>query len=344
MRLGMKTGVLLLILVLFTAVRLNSEKKDSGPVPVTEIKIGSVAPARSPWDKALERVAREWESLSGGSIRIRIYPGSIAGGEFDMIRKMRLGVLQGVVLTNMGLTNIQDSVLVLNLPFLFNSEGEFRYVFDRLKPVFEGQIENSGFKVVTWTLVGWVHFFSKGPVVNPDDLKKYKIAVTEDSPDLEQVWKKMGYHAVPGERDLMIMLETGMVSAAYLPPLLAGSGQYFAIVPHMLSMPLAPLVGSFVLSNAIWEVIPENFRQPMLEAARREEEVIYREVMSLESEAIEAMRSRGLRINTPAPEDEAEWKKAASKAISELVGGPVSRDIYDLVSELVGEYRRLHED
>ncbi|MCK7461674.1 MAG: hypothetical protein MZU84_06240 [Sphingobacterium sp.] len=31
------------------------------------IKIGSIAPARSPWDKALEQVARDWERISNGA-------------------------------------------------------------------------------------------------------------------------------------------------------------------------------------------------------------------------------------------------------------------------------------
>ena len=42
-------------------------------------------------------MANEWERLSNGSVQVKIYPGSIAGSEQDMIRKMRLGSLQGGV-------------------------------------------------------------------------------------------------------------------------------------------------------------------------------------------------------------------------------------------------------
>ncbi|MGB9893268.1 MAG: TRAP transporter substrate-binding protein DctP, partial [Candidatus Saccharicenans sp.] len=223
-----------------------------------EIKIGSVAPERSPWHTALLKVARDWETITGGQVKVRVYPGGIVGGELDMIRKVRLGILQGAVLTNMGLMKIESSVLVLNLPFLITDDDEFNYVFQRLKPVFETRIEESGFKVVQWTKSGWVYFFTKGPVLNPDDLKKYKISITKDDPELEQVWEKMGYKVVPQDtKDMMIGLESGMISALYLPAVMAASGQYFALAPHLLAPKLSPLVGGLVLSQKTWEQIPE---------------------------------------------------------------------------------------
>ena len=67
--------------------------------PLT-IKVGSIAPARSPWDKALRELGREWKKISNGSIRLKIYPGGIAGSEKAMIRKMKIGTLGGAVFTN----------------------------------------------------------------------------------------------------------------------------------------------------------------------------------------------------------------------------------------------------
>ena len=35
-------------------------------------KIGSIAPERSPWGKALEKVARDWERISNGTVQVNI--------------------------------------------------------------------------------------------------------------------------------------------------------------------------------------------------------------------------------------------------------------------------------
>lgn len=305
-----------------------------------EIKIGSVAPERSPWHTALLKMARDWETISGGQVKVRVYPGGIAGSELDMIRKIRLGVLQGAVLTNMGMMRIEKSVLVFNLPFVFSSDEEFNYVFSRLKPVFEARVEESGFKVVQWTQSGWVYFFTKGPVFYPDDLKKYKISITKDDPELEQVWEKMGYKVVPQDtKDMMIGLESGMISSFYLPAVMAASGQYFALASHMLAPKLAPLVGGLILSRKTWEQIPESFRPAMLEAADRQAKVLSEEIINLEAEALKAMKDHGLVINQPSEEAMAMWREASSRAINSLLGRVIPADVYQKTLDLIREYR-----
>ncbi|MGB9907199.1 MAG: TRAP transporter substrate-binding protein DctP [Candidatus Saccharicenans sp.] len=305
-----------------------------------EIKIGSVAPERSPWHTALLKVARDWETITAGQVKVRVYPGGIVGSELDMIRKVRLGVLQGAVLTNMGMMKIEKSVLVLNLPFLINDDDEFNYVFERLKPIFETRIEENGFKVVQWTKSGWVYFFTKGPVLNPDDLKKYKISITKDDPDLEQVWERMGYKVVPQDtKDMLIGLESGMVSAIYLPAVMAASGQYFALAPHLLAPKLSPLVGGLVLSRKTWDQIPETFRQPMLEAAERHTAELNQEIDQLEEEAMKAMKEHGLVINYPSEKEMGLWREAAARAIESLVGRIIPADIYQMTMDFVREYR-----
>ena len=305
------------------------------------IKIGSIAPERSPWGKALESVARDWERISNGTIQVRIYPGGIAGSEQDMIRKMRMGTLQGGVFSNMGLAKIESSITAISIPFLFHSREEFNVVFDRMKPVFERMLEKKGFKTMLWTLAGWVNFFTKKEVIDPDGLKKLKVSVTADFPEIEQVWKKMGYEVVPGDmNDLMIQLQSGAVSAIYLPALLAGSGQFFALVPHMLSPTLAPLVGGLLLSDKAWASIPADLHQPLLEAVAAAARGLYEETMNLEADAVKMMKDNGLKVHDPPADALAKWREAAGLAVQDLIGPVFSIEIYDQILEYIQEYRK----
>lgn len=307
------------------------------------LKIGSVAPARSPWDKALQQVANDWERLSGGAVQVKVYPGGIAGSEQDMIRKMRLGVLQGGVFSSMGLAKIEHSVTVLCIPFQFHSREEFDAVFERLKPSFEAAIEQKGFRVMLWTLAGWVNFFSKTPVLEPDDLKKHKINVTADFPEVEQVWKRMGYEVVAADNgDLMIQLQSGAVTALYLPALVAGSGQFFALADHMLGPSLAPLVGGLVLSDKAWAGVPAELRGPFQDAVARAAQGLYEETMRLEADAVKMMKDNGLTVHEPSPEAMDKWRTAADRAVQGLVGPVFSKDIYDRVAAGLLDYRKTH--
>jgi TRAP-type C4-dicarboxylate transport system substrate-binding protein len=312
----------------------------SGPIV---IKIGSIAPSRSPWDKALQQVANDWEKLSNGAVQVKIYPGSIAGGEQDMIRKMRLGVLQGGVFSSMGMAKIDHSLIVLAIPFLFHSREEFNAVFEQMKPTLEKLIEAKGFKPVLWTLAGWINFFSKVPVVEPDDLKKLKISVTADFPEVEQVWKRMGYEVLAGnDSDLMIQLQSGAVTALYLPALVAGSGQFFALAPHMLAPSLAPLFGGLMLSDKAWASIPTELRQPFLDAVVAASRGLYEETMGLEADAIKMMKDNGLVVHDPPPAALVRWRESADKAVGGLLGTVFPKELYDQVMGYLLEYRKTH--
>ncbi|OGD21337.1 MAG: hypothetical protein A2W03_03795 [Candidatus Aminicenantes bacterium RBG_16_63_16] len=305
------------------------------------IKIASIAPTRSPWDKAIEKMAADWERLSNGAVEVKIFAGSIAGNEQDMIRKIRLGALQGGVFSNMGLAKIDHSLTVLSIPFLFHSREEFNAVFDQIKPSLEKTIEDKGFKVMLWTLAGWVNFFTKGQVVDPEDLKKYKISVTPDFPELEQIWKRMGYEIITGEaNELLIQLQSGAASGSYLPPLLAASGQYFALVPHMFAPSLAPLVGGLLLSDRAWASIPADLHGPFLEAVAAAARGLYEETMTLEADAVKMMKDNGLKVHDPPAGTLAKWHEAAGQAVDRLIGPVFSKEIYDQIFGYVQEYRK----
>jgi TRAP-type C4-dicarboxylate transport system substrate-binding protein len=305
------------------------------------IKIGSIAPDRSPWNDALKEIGREWERITNGQVVLKIYPGGIAGDEDDMIRKMKFGTLGGAVLTNIGITDINADAFVLNIPFLFNSEREMDYIMGQLVPIFEKQNREKGYQTIIWTMSGWVNFFSKNPVLYPQDLKKQKLSVSSGEPEMEQAWKKSGYHVVPTElKDLMMSLQSGMVEAFYLPPLLAGAGQYFPFAPHMNPVKIAPLVGGMVIVNRIWEKIPENYKQPMMAAVQKIQATLKGKTDALETEALASMKKNGLIIHEAPADSLPQWKEAASTGMDELVGKKFSREIYDKLLQMLQEYRQ----
>jgi TRAP-type C4-dicarboxylate transport system substrate-binding protein len=328
---------IILLLVLASVLTL--------PAYSLTIKIGSIAPARSPWDKALRELGREWTRITEGQIKLKIYPGGIAGNQEDMIRKMRMGILGGAVLVNRGFTKLYPDVYALNIPFLITSEDELNYVLEKLKPIYEKGIEEKGFKVVIWSSAGFVHFFTKEPVRYPEDMKKHKLSFTSNEPQMEQAWKKSGYHVVPNDlKDLMMALQSGMVTAFYLPPLVAGSGQYFPLAPHMCSQRIAPLVGGIVLTKKTWGKIPEKYKKEMMDVCVGLAERLYKKTVELEKEAIEEMIKHGLKIIDLPPGAMEKWRAASDKGMSELIGKVFSQEIYDLLLGYLEEFRKKNND
>ena len=156
-------------------------------------------------------------------------------------------------------------------------------------------------------------------------------------------WKKMGYQLVPTDlKDMLMALQSGINTAFYLPPLVAGSGQFFALAPHMLNMRLAPIVGSLVLTDRAWKSIPDTFREAMLKAVSRITERLYQQTLDLDKEALKTMSENGLIIHEPPADSLAKWRAAAAVGMDELVGKAFSKEIYDRIVALLQEFRKTH--
>ncbi len=305
------------------------------------IKIGTIAPLRSPWVRELKRVGVEWTKITNGEVSIKLYAGGIAGGEDDMVRKIRMGTLGGAVFTNIGINNIYPDSNVLNIPFLFDNEKELDYILDKIKAMFEAEIEKKGFKVIAYTKAGWVYFFTKRPIAYPEDLRKHKLSFSTGSQIWEEAWKKSGYQIIPSElKDLMIALQSGMVNAFYLHPLIAASGQYFALAPNMLPLRIAPLVGGVVFSKKIWDEVPDKYKDKMLAVVNNMIDQLYQETVDLEKEALTEMKKHDLMINPVPPDAMEKWRAVSDKGLDVLIGRAFSKNVYDQVIGYLNDFRK----
>lgn len=136
-------------------------------LPALTVKIGSIAPAGSPWDQTLKEIAADWEELSDGRLSIKIYAGGIAGDEEAMIRKMRVGQLDGVVLTSIGLDIISPDLFIMSLPRIIRSADEYDYLVPKMEPTFDKIVSEKGYKLITWTMAGWVKFSPQNLSLSP---------------------------------------------------------------------------------------------------------------------------------------------------------------------------------
>jgi TRAP-type C4-dicarboxylate transport system substrate-binding protein len=305
------------------------------------IKIGTIAPLRSPWVKELKKLGVEWTKITNGKVKIKIFAGGIAGGEDDMVRKIRLGTLGGAIFTNIGINNIYPDSNVLNIPFLFNSDKELDYILEKMKPTFEGEIEKKGFKVIAYTKAGWIYFFTKKPVTYPEDLRKHKLSFSTGARAWEEAWKKSGYQIIPSElKDLMMALQSGMVNAFYLHPLIAASGQYFALAPNMLLLKIAPLVGGVVVSEQIWKRVPDQYKEEMMAVVYKMIDRLYKETIELEKEAIQEMKKHNLQIHPLPPGALEKWRAASDKGLDVLMGRAFSKKIHDQVIQHLNDFRK----
>ena len=304
------------------------------------IRIGSIAPKGSLWDETLRHMAQDWAKVSGGAVRVQVYPGGALGDEAEMVRKVRQGQLQGVLLSSVGLSRIDNSVACLQVPMLIDSYAELDYVRDRMAGILEERIEAKGFKVLTWGDGGWVRVFSKNPASTPDDLKGMKLFTSTGDPETEILYKQFGFQVVPlSVVDLVTSLQTGMIDAVPLPPLFAQLQELYKLTPHMLNVPLTPLVGGTVVSMRAWRSLPNEHRDAMLRSAQQAGDQLRNQIRDFGEDTIAEMSKRGLHVTEPDSGTLRMWQDEASSTYSTLRGDYCPADIFDEVVRLRDEYR-----
>ena len=304
------------------------------------IKMGTTAPEGSSWHQIFKEMGEEWRQASGGGVVLRIYPGGVLGDEPDLVRKVRVGQIQAAALTAGGLSDIDKSVAALQIPMTFRSYDELDYVREKLRPSLEKRLGEKGFVVLNWGDAGWVMFFAKERFSTPDDLKKMKLFAWAGDNDAIEIWKAAGFQPVPlPSTEILTGLQTGLINAFDTTPLLALSSQWFGLAPYMLDLKWAPLVGATVVSSKAWEKVPREARPALMKSAEKAGERLRVDIRQANDKAIEAMKSRGLKVIPVSPEVEAAWQRAAESAYPKIRGTIVPAPMFDEVKRLRDEYR-----
>jgi TRAP-type C4-dicarboxylate transport system substrate-binding protein len=305
------------------------------------IKLATLAPEGSSWHNILKETAAQWKTISGGKVTLRIYAGGTQGDDPDVVRKMKLGVLNAGVLTAVGVAEIDNSVYALGVPLMFDSDEEVYAVLEKMRPRLEASIEKQGFVVLNWADAGWVHFFTQKPVATPDDLKALKLFTWQGDEKAVSAWKAAGFNPVPlPATEIATALQTGLVTALGTPPQVAVISQYYNQAKNMTDLKWQLLLGASVITKKTWEQIPAEIRPALKQAAEDAGKKMRAEVVSSLAKDVEAMKKRGLNVVAVDARNRAAWQKAAEAMYPQVRGPIVPADAFDEALRLRDEYRR----
>jgi len=298
-----------------------------------KIRLGTLAPKGSSYTKHLQAMGDAWRQAPGGGVQLTIYPDGTMGSEADMVRRMRLGQLQAALVTTTGITEIEPGAAGLQtIPKAFRTLEEVDYIGEKLQPLLEKRLEAKGFIVLFWSDTGFVRFFSKQPVVAPDDLRKTKLFVSANRTEELKIYRLVGCNPVPLEvADILPGLQTGLIDCVCMPPTIALAIQLDAAAPNMLEMNWVPLVGAAIMNKKTWDSLSPETQAAVRKSALEAGKLIKADGRRENVESVEALRKRGTKIHTMTPEVDAAWDQVVEKAWPEIRGTVVPADIFDEV-------------
>jgi TRAP-type C4-dicarboxylate transport system substrate-binding protein len=328
-------GALCLLCVASLVPHAAQAQATTGPV----LRFATVVPTGSGFHQKLLALSADWQQGPGGA-RMDLFAGT-QGGESQIVRRLRVGQIQGAMLTSDGLGQIEPGITALQLmPMMFRDWNEVEYARDAVKAELEARLARAGYVVLIWGEAGWVRFFSKTPIRTVKDLKSMRVYASAANPQSVEMLKAY-YTPVTLDPDkILLSLRNGMIDALPVPASFANFGQIATQAPYMLDMRWAPVTGALIMSKRAWDQLDAPTRDWIRTSCDKAGPGIRLSARAEDDAAVKAMQEKqGLKVTTLTPEAEAEWRAAVVKEYPSVRGKVVPADTFDKVSRAVQEYR-----
>lgn len=325
------------LLSLLTALLLGTSATASAQDKVV-IKFGTRAPHGSTWHNSLKEAAEKWRELSGGKVELKIFAGGTMGDEGDMIKKMKVGQLQAVGVSTVGLHVVAPDPQAIDIPMMVSNRDEYRCALGKMAPKFEKALEAKGVVVLAWGEIGFTRFFSTESRPTLAAMRTSKMFSWEGDPDSVTAWKNAGFKPVVlSSADLVPSLQVGKIDALCYPPVLVLAAGMHAKAKYMLDFPYSSLTGVTVVDKPTWEKVPADLRPKLLEIFRAASVKIDQEVVKMETDSLTKLKAQGVQM-VPV-QDLPEWQKAMETVYGDLRGKVVPAQAFDEVRQAIKECR-----
>jgi TRAP-type C4-dicarboxylate transport system substrate-binding protein len=151
------------------------------PAAPVAVRLGTLVPANTTWDKALRDMGNTWNKDTAGRVTLTVFAGGSQGDEATTIKKLQNDVLQASFLTSVGLADLDDAFNVFGMPFFIETPEEVAAIEKKLTPILEQRLQAKGLHLLAWGTGGWVQVFSKKPLKTLADVKAAKLFTSKGS-------------------------------------------------------------------------------------------------------------------------------------------------------------------
>jgi TRAP-type C4-dicarboxylate transport system substrate-binding protein len=239
------------------------------------------------------------------------------------------------MLSSVGLGQLDRSVTALQfMPLMFRNWNDVDRVRERLRPELERRLRAAGFVVLFWGDAGWVHYFSKTPIRNIEDLKSMRVFATSGDPASIEMMKAY-YTPVLLEPDQILLgLRNGMIDALPVPAFLANFNQVATYAPYMLDLKWAPVTGALVLTEKAWRQLDRPTQQWLTETSERAGYTMRAASRAEDEATIRAMvEKQGLKVVSLNAAAEQEFREEVARIYPRIRGTLVPAPIFDMTVE-----------
>ena len=313
----------------------------AGQAQAMRIKIATLSPEGSIWMEKMRAGAAELARRTDNRVRVKYYPGGVMGDDKAVMRKIRIGQLQGGAFVGGSLSNFYRDNQIYSLPLFFRSFKEIDYVREHLdKRIMDG-FETGGFVTFGIAEGGFAYVMSTVPIRTVEEMRRQKVWIPDNDSMILEAVKAFDITPIPlSIADVRTGLQTGLINTVTTPPIGALALQWHTQIKYLLDEPFLYIFGVLAVDRkAFLKISPGDqklFREIMgrvfkeLDQRNREDNI----------KALETLRKQGIEFVKPSAEALKKWCQDASEVPKRLVETDrLSQEMVDTLESLLKDYR-----
>ncbi len=273
---------------------------------------------------------RVWQETNG-ELYVDFRPLSQLGGEKDVINKLRMGAVQGMLSSSVAAANIAPRLGIVNLPYVidtFDKLDKFRDTEELWTPFRDAPL-SKGMQAIDFTGYGSYGWASTRPVRSLADAKtvNFRIAQAPVNIDVYKAWG-LKFTVLPWP-DVPQALQTGVIDGLDHTPIVCNISKKFNVAKYYTELDYAQGLYVHIINTRWLRKLPGDMRETLLKVIREESAAARKLTRQQQAEQIAAARKSGIEFITLKESDKAKLKGDAEQ-IYQTWGKKVGEDYLNL--------------
>ena len=313
----------------------------TGQAQAIRIKIATISPEGSVWMEKMREGAEELARKTDNRVQIKFYPGGVMGDDKAVLRKIRIGQLQGGAFVSGSLSQFYPDNQIYSLPLFFRSFKEIDYVREHLdKQIIDG-FEKGGFIIFGLAEGGFAYVMSTVPIRTVEDMRRQKVWIPDNDSMILEAIKAFDITPIPLTiADVRAGLQTSLIDTVTTPPIGALALQWHTQIKYLMDEPFLYIYGVLAVDRKMFKKISPGDQQTFREIMSEVFKALDRRNREDNIKAVEALHKQGIEFIKPTSEALKKWRKDALEVPNRLVkAGKLSQKMVDTLESLLKEYR-----
>lgn len=312
----------------------DENSQSSGEETIT-FKFAMVDNESSNYYKGAQKIAEEVANATNGRIQIEVVAGGALGGERDTVELAMSGDLDIATAANSVLTNWIPEMSILDQAYLWENADQAHAAVDgKVGELIKREAEPLGLHVIGFMESGFRNVFSKDPIKTIDDFKGVKIRTMQNEYHMAAFEAFGAMPTAMAATEQFTALQQGTIDAAENAICNCLANGFYEVTKNITYTDHAFVYILLLMSDDAWNKIPEDLREPFLEAVQRGCEAQRQYLVEANEEAEVELKKLGVEFH----EIDKNALKEAYKKVAEEKGFTFDPEWQAAVDEVLNSY------